>query len=58
MEPNISFIESLIGDSARSCMLMALLGGKALTATELAVEADITSQTASSHLSKLVDGQF
>ncbi|GGI73463.1 transcriptional regulator [Shewanella hanedai] len=58
MEPNISFIASLIGDSARSRMLMALLGGKALTATELAVEADITPQTASSHLSKLVDGKL
>lgn len=34
------------------------MGGKALTATELAIEAEITSQTASSHLSKLVEGQL
>ena len=34
------------------------MGGKALTATELAIEADITAPTASSHLSKLVDGQL
>jgi predicted transcriptional regulator len=39
-------------------MLTALMGGKALTATELAMVADITSQTASSHLAKLVDGQL
>jgi DNA-binding MarR family transcriptional regulator len=37
-------------------MLVALMGGKALTATELAMEAEITPQTASSHLSKLVEG--
>lgn len=58
MEPNISFISSLIGDAARARMLTALMGGKALTATELALEADITAQTASSHLAKLVDGQL
>jgi predicted transcriptional regulator len=37
-------------------MLLALMAGKALTATELALEADITTQTASSHLAKLVAG--
>jgi len=37
-------------------MLAALLGGMALTATELASEAGITAQTASSHLSKLEAG--
>lgn len=56
MQPNIALVASLIGDSARSRMLTALMGGKALTATELALEAGITPQTASSHLSKLVDG--
>jgi len=34
------------------------MGGKALTATELALEADITPPTASSHLQKLVEGQL
>lgn len=58
MEPNIASLASLIGDSARAKMLTALMCGKALTATELAAEADITSQTASSHLSKLVNGQL
>lgn len=56
VEPNIAIIGSLIGDMARTKMLMALMSGKALTATELATEADIMPQTASSHLSKLEQG--
>lgn len=52
--PDISLIGSMIGDPARSNMLSALLSGKALTATELATEANITVQTGSVHLSKLV----
>ena len=51
--PDIALLGSLIGDPARANMLTALMGGKALTATELANEAGITAQTASSHLGKL-----
>ena len=51
-------IAALIGDHARANMLLALMGGKALTATELASEAHITKQTASSHLSKLLDARL
>lgn len=58
MEPNIAYIGNLIGDTARSKMLTALMSGKALTATELSLEADITPQTASSHLMKLVEGEL
>ncbi|MEZ9525122.1 ArsR/SmtB family transcription factor [Enterovibrio norvegicus] len=58
MEPNIATIAGLIGEETRAAMLMALMSGKALTATELAIEADITAQTASSHLNKLVDGEL
>jgi DNA-binding transcriptional ArsR family regulator len=54
--PNIAAIAALAGDPARANMLTALLNGEALTATELALEANVTKQTASSHLSKLVDG--
>ncbi|POF28140.1 ArsR/SmtB family transcription factor [Roseibium marinum] len=54
--PDIARIGSLIGDPARANILSALMSGKALTATELAAEAGITSQTASSHLKKLMDG--
>ena len=54
--PDIVRIAALIGDPARANMLTALMSGKALTATELAAEAGITPQTASSHLKKLLDG--
>ena len=54
--PDISRIATLIGDPARANILTALMSGKALTATELAGEAGITLQTASSHLSKLESG--
>ena len=49
-------VASLVGDPARSNMLTALMTGRALTATELAHQAGITPQTASSHLSKLEAG--
>lgn len=53
--PDIARIAALIGDPARANMLTALMSGKALTATELAHEAGVSLQTASSHLSKLND---
>ena len=54
--PDIARIAALIGDPARANMLTALMSGKALTATELAHEAGVTLQTASSHLAKLDAG--
>ena len=51
--PDIALLGSLIGDPARANMLTALMSGKALTASELAAEAGVTAQTASSHLGKL-----
>jgi DNA-binding transcriptional ArsR family regulator len=54
--PDIARVASLVGDPARANMLTALLSGRALTASELAQEAGITPQTASSHLSKLEAG--
>ncbi|GAA0773029.1 ArsR family transcriptional regulator [Roseibium denhamense] len=54
--PDIARIGALIGDPARANILSALLSGKALTASELAAEAGITGQTASSHLKKLMEG--
>jgi len=54
----MAMIASLVGDPARSNMLTALMSGRALTATELAQEAGITAQTASSHLSKLEAGHL
>lgn len=54
--PDISRIAALIGDPARANILTALLSGQALTAKELATEAGITPQTASSHLARLAEG--
>jgi DNA-binding transcriptional ArsR family regulator len=54
--PDIAMIAALVGDPARANMLMALMTGRALTASELAVQAGITPQTASSHLAKLEAG--
>ncbi len=55
---NIARIAALIGDPARAGILIALLAGQALTATELAGYAGVTKQTASTHLAKLVDAQL
>lgn len=54
--PDISRIAALIGEPARAQMLTALMSGKALTAAELAQEAGVTPQTASSHLAQLTSG--
>jgi DNA-binding transcriptional ArsR family regulator len=54
--PDIAMVASLVGDPARANMLTALMTGRALTASELAQEAGITPQTASSHLAKLEAG--
>ena len=56
--PNIAAVASLIGDRARATMLMCLMAGRSHTATELARAASVTKQTASSHLSKLVDAHL
>jgi len=54
--PDISAVAALLGDPARANMLTALAAGQALTAGELAREAGVTAQTASSHLAKLSAG--
>src|ERR1700753_890707 len=54
--PDIAMVASLVGDPARANMLTALMTGRALTASELAHQAGVTPQTASSHLAKLEAG--
>jgi DNA-binding transcriptional ArsR family regulator len=54
--PDIARLGMLIGDPARANMLTALMGGQALTASELAQAAGVSLPTASSHLAKLEDG--
>src|SRR5436190_5429466 len=51
--PIIAEIGALVGDPARATMVSALLDGRALTASELALAARITPQAASTHLAKL-----
>ena len=53
--PIIAEIAALVGDPARAEIVMALLDGRTLTATELAHAARITPQTASTHLGKLTE---
>ncbi|ARZ49336.1 transcriptional regulator [Brucella melitensis] len=55
--PDITRVAALVADPARGAMLIALMDGRALTASELAGRGGITKQTASSHLAKLVDGE-
>ena len=54
-DPDIARVAALIGDPARSAILQSLLGGLALPATELALRAGVSAQTASSHLQKLTE---
>jgi len=55
MASNAMFAEiaALSGDPARASMLHALMDGRALTATELAMVANIAPQTASGHLTRM-----
>jgi DNA-binding transcriptional ArsR family regulator len=53
--PIIAEIAALPGEPARATMLSALLDDRALTARELAYEARIAPQTASSHLAKMTE---
>lgn len=52
---NITQTAQLIGDATRMSILMDLSGMRALTASELAKSANVSPQTASSHLKKLIE---
>ena len=54
----LSQVAALMGDPARAAMLSLLMDGRAHTASELALTAGITAQTASGHLARLLDGQL
>lgn len=57
-ENEFSQLAAVIGDKSRSVMLWNLLDGRAYTATELSLCADISPQAASNHLSKLIDARI
>lgn len=51
---NFVEVAALVGDTARATMLAALMGGQALTSSELAALAHVSRPTASGHLGRLV----
>ena len=57
MHRDFSETAALFSDPARASMLLALVNGIALPAGQLAMIANVSPQTASSHLSKLIDGR-
>jgi len=56
--PTILDTAALVADTSRLTMLLTLLDGRGHTATELAYAANISAQTASFHLKKLVNADF
>jgi len=55
-EPAISRVAGLLADPSRARIVWALIDGTSRPAGELAFCADISAQSASGHLAKLVDG--
>lgn len=51
-------VAAAMSDPSRVKILCALMDGRAWTATELSIVADIAPSTASAHLAKLVDGKL
>ena len=52
-QPAVAEVAALVGNPARANILMALIDGRALTASELACVAGVSPQTASEHLARL-----
>lgn len=57
-DPDISCVAALLAEPARVRIITSLLDGRALPATELAFSANISPQTASNHLFKLLESQL
>lgn len=57
-QPDIASVTRLLGEPARATILLALLSGEALPASELARRCQLTPQTISSHLTQLVTGEL
>lgn len=58
MEQGFAATANLIAEPTRAVMLLKLLSGKALPAGELAAAANVSAQTASGHLAKLLQADF
>jgi DNA-binding transcriptional ArsR family regulator len=57
-EPDIASVAGLLADPSRAAMCMALAGGEARPAGELAARAGVSAQAASNHLAKLIAGRI
>lgn len=55
---DIAKVAALLGDPARAAMLWLLIDGRARPAGELAFAANVSAQSASGHLAKLVDAEL
>ena len=58
INPNMAEVASLLSETSRATILASLMDGRFHTASELAYMAAIKPQTASFHLTKLVDGKL
>jgi len=58
MNETVSTTANLLGDPGRAAMLLRLMSGIALPAGELAMIANVSPQTASEHLAKLLQGRL
>ena len=58
MNDAVAVAANLLAEPARAAMLLELMSGRALPAGELAETANVSPQTASGHLAKLVEGSF
>lgn len=57
-DADIAAVAALIGDRTRARILLELLGGKSLRASELAATAQVSRPTASFHLGKLLQAEL
>src|SRR4249919_3843130 len=55
-DADIAAVGALVGDRARAAMLLALMGGDAVSAGELARQGGVTPSGATAHLRRLRDG--
>jgi DNA-binding transcriptional ArsR family regulator len=58
MNETVSTTANLLGDPGRAAILLRLMSGIALPAGELAMIANVSPQTASEHLAKLLQGRL
>ena len=56
--PNVAGPAALIGDPARAAMLMHLMDGSSRSAGELAAVGNVSPQSASAHLKRLLEGRL